>query len=340
MQCPTLEELPAPPAGNSGWPWTEQSERVPETQPDGSPWPRISIVTPSFNQGAFIEETIRAVLLQGYPDIEYIVIDGGSQDKTPDILNKYAHWLSYWVSEPDRGQAHAINKGFEKATGQIYYWINSDDWPAKEVFVLAARYFQQQPALEVLYGNWNYTDESGRVTKQMQVKDFKDGDLIAYNAVAQPTVFFRSNLWRQYGPAKETLHYIMDYELWIRWFLKGVKFKHYPNIIAFYRLHENSKTLTLMRIDQNETVTMLQGLKASGQLPARYYKDMVRSLERMCRNAYTSNDYEQFKLTYRQYRKEKSRPDPFLLLVRRTIFLGKPFNKLLLDLRSRFLGRV
>src|SRR5579885_3553995 len=127
MRCPTLAELPPPPAGKTGWPWTIETPALPASRADGSPWPRISIVTPSYNQGQFIEETIRSVLLQGYPDLEYIVIDGGSTDQSVEIIRKYERWLTYWVSEKDRGQAHAINKGFSSVTGELFNWINSDD---------------------------------------------------------------------------------------------------------------------------------------------------------------------------------------------------------------------
>ena len=127
MRCRTLTELPPPPAGKSGWPWTVETPPVPLARPDGSPWPRISIVTPSYNQGQFIEETIRSVLLQGYPDLEYIIIDGGSTDQSVEIIKKYEAWLTYSVSENDGGQSHAINKGFERATGVLLSWLNSDD---------------------------------------------------------------------------------------------------------------------------------------------------------------------------------------------------------------------
>ena len=139
MRCPTLSELPPPPPGKSGWPWTEETPMAPPTLPDGSPWPRVSIVTPSYNQGQYLEETIRSVLLQGYPDLEYIIIDGGSTDESVTIIEKYAPWLAYWVSEPDRGQSHAINKGFARATGEIYAWLNSDDYYWPGAIVIAAR---------------------------------------------------------------------------------------------------------------------------------------------------------------------------------------------------------
>jgi glycosyltransferase involved in cell wall biosynthesis len=127
MRCPRLAELPSPPAGKTGWPWTVETPQLPAARPDGTPWPRISIVTPSYNQGQFIEETIRSVLLQGYPDLEYIVIDGGSTDGAIDIIRKYAPWLAYWTSERDDGQVGAINAGMSQASGSLLNWINSDD---------------------------------------------------------------------------------------------------------------------------------------------------------------------------------------------------------------------
>src|ERR1700738_5143459 len=106
----------------TGWPWTTETPRLPAVRPDGSRWPRISIVTPSYNQGQFIEETIRSVLLQGYPDLEYLILDAGSTDGTLDVIRKYERHLTYWVSEPDKGQSDAINKGFARCTGELMNW--------------------------------------------------------------------------------------------------------------------------------------------------------------------------------------------------------------------------
>src|SRR5262245_21335405 len=127
MQCPRLDQLPPPPAGRSGWPWTEATPRLPATLPDGAAWPRITIVTPSYNQAPFLEETIRSVLLQGYPNLEYIIIDGGSSDGSVELMRRYEPWLAYWVSEPDGGQSEAINKGWCSATGTVTTWLSSDD---------------------------------------------------------------------------------------------------------------------------------------------------------------------------------------------------------------------
>src|SRR5688572_17473488 len=125
MPCPTIEQLPVPFSANMGWPWTEGTLPLSAWMPNGKPWPRVSIITPSYNQEQYIEETIRSVLLQGYPNLEYFVIDGGSTDGTRDIIAKYHKWLAYSISEPDGGQAQAINKGIVRITGDIWNWINS-----------------------------------------------------------------------------------------------------------------------------------------------------------------------------------------------------------------------
>ena len=135
----TLKDLPPSPPEKTGWPWTEQTEPLPPRMPDGSEWPRISIVTPSYNQGEFIEETIRSVLLQGYPNLEYIIIDGGSKDNSIELIKKYEKYLAYLVSEPDKGQSHAINKGFRRATGVLVGWQNSDDFYHSGAFEAAAK---------------------------------------------------------------------------------------------------------------------------------------------------------------------------------------------------------
>jgi len=127
MHCSRLNDLPSSFTGKVGWPWTEESPQLSDTMPDGRPWPKISIVTPNYNYGQFLEETIRSVLLQGYPNLEYIIIDGGSTDNSIEIIKKYEKWLAYWISEPDRGQSHAINKGLKMASGEWFNWINSDD---------------------------------------------------------------------------------------------------------------------------------------------------------------------------------------------------------------------
>ena len=136
----SLSQLPEPPNGKTGWPWTEESLRLPEHRREGDSWPRISVITPSFNQAQFIEETIRSILLQGYPNLEYFIMDGGSTDGSVEIIKKYSPWLSYWISEKDNGQSDAINRGLKMASGDFATWINSDDLLAKNaLFEQASR---------------------------------------------------------------------------------------------------------------------------------------------------------------------------------------------------------
>src|SRR5579872_7498135 len=151
MNPPFIHDLPPGPLGRSGWPWTaEKAPSFPPRMPDGSMWPSISVITPSLNQSPFLEETIRSVLLQGYPHLEYIVMDGGSTDKTVDVLKKYEAGLTYWESRRDHGQAAAINKGFHRATGQIVAFLNSDDYYQPGALAAVAQVFMQQPDVKWL----------------------------------------------------------------------------------------------------------------------------------------------------------------------------------------------
>lgn len=124
---PTITDLPPPPPGRHGWPWTVATPPAAPVMANNRPWPRITIVTPSYQQAQYLEEAIRSVLLQGYPNLEYIVMDGGSRDGSVEIIQRYAPWLSYWQSQPDGGQSAALADGFARATGEILAWINSDD---------------------------------------------------------------------------------------------------------------------------------------------------------------------------------------------------------------------
>ena len=179
MRCPTLSELPTPPRGKRGWPLTEETPQLPDTMPDGQPWPGVSIVTPSYNQGRFIEETIRSVLLQGYPDLEYIIIDNSSVDNSVEIIRKYEKWLTYWVSEPDKAQSQAINKGFEKATSEIYAWLNSDDYLLKDALKNVAHAYRASPKAGAWRGGSLFVTVDGKKTGVRQPSDHLDVETIA-----------------------------------------------------------------------------------------------------------------------------------------------------------------
>jgi len=252
MNCPSISELPPPPAGKTGWPWTISSD---PTQPSASA-PRISIVTPSYNQGQFLEETIRSILLQGYPNLEYMIIDGGSSDESCAIIKKYQPWISYWVSEPDRGQAHALNKGIAKMTGSLFGWINSDDLLLPEALGLIGRAHQQFPD-RILAGDVVVFQDDSGVEEFCPQYGLDLRNFVEYwrpeRSWAQPGVFLPSTLMSKVGLLDETLHYCFDHDLLCRT-LPLAEAKTLNSPVARYRHHPTSKTVSKLDFFHLEVV--------------------------------------------------------------------------------------
>ncbi|HOT90780.1 MAG TPA: glycosyltransferase family 2 protein [Anaerolineae bacterium] len=242
MRCPTLTELPPPPPGKTGWPWTVESEQLPDTMPDGSPWPRVSIVTPSYNQAQFIEETIRSVLLQGYPDLEYIIIDGGSTDGSVEIIRKYEPWLAYWVSEQDNGQADAINKGWRKATGLWLGWLNSDDIYLQGILGKLAPYFCAGQGFDLVYGDCQYVTERGAPRSLFRPGPFELKSMVTRGLIHTPAVFWKRSLNTLAGPLREDYHYSLDNDFWLR-VVPHARCLYVPEVIGTFRRHTSSKTV-------------------------------------------------------------------------------------------------
>jgi glycosyltransferase involved in cell wall biosynthesis len=244
MKCPGIKDLPSPSSDRKGWPWTEETPPLTTPVPGGNTWPRMSIVTPSYNQGDFLEETIRSVLLQGYPDLEYIIIDGGSSDQSLDIIRKYEDWISYWVSEPDRGHVHALNKGFSRVGGHIIAWLNSDDVYYPGVLQRVAEHFEQNGQINVIFGDSWFVDEKGKeISLYRGVERPFIRRLMYWRGweVPQPTVFIRRSILEEVGLLDESYKYSLDYE----WFLRISRrhyFYHIGSPLAQYRLHTLSKT--------------------------------------------------------------------------------------------------
>ena len=216
--------------------------------PDGSPWLKISIVTPSFNQAQYLEETIRSVLLQNYPNLEYIIIDGGSTDGSVDIIKKYEPWLTYWVSEPDKGQTYAIQKGLDKATGQLINWLNSDDILLIDALkALALTHKSVESDKVVLCGNSKRIDGKGTVLSESKViyKPFEERTLPQSPPLSggiQASWFFTKEAWTTVNGINLSLHYTMDTDLYYRCHEKGVNFIPVDSFLAAYRQHELTKT--------------------------------------------------------------------------------------------------
>lgn len=248
MQCPSLDNLPFSPHSKNGWPWNEESPLLPNSMPNGRPWPKISIVTPSLNQGQYIEETIRSVLLQGYPNLEYIIIDGGSTDNTIDIIRKYERWITYWVSEPDRGQAHAINKGFAKATGEIFAYINSDDFYEPRAFKHVAILFLKNPDISCVAGGCRIFGKDNTVFNA-NWPDNPSALLKPFGSPApQPSFFFKSKIYKEAEGFNEDLHYVFDREFYIKIAISGYKPLLTSKVLSRYRYHEGVKTDNTIKI--------------------------------------------------------------------------------------------
>jgi glycosyltransferase involved in cell wall biosynthesis len=236
-----IENLPKPETERSGWPWTETSPPLPERMANGEKWPRVSIVTPSYNQSAYIEETIRSLLLQGYPNLEYMLIDGGSTDGSVEIIRKYAPWLDYWVSEPDRGQSHAINKGFERASGEIVAWINSDDMYTPAALRLASEALTSLPGIAGVYSPCFRIDEGSQVIGYSDAPAFSMEALWRRNYIPQPTVFLKRTALEAAQRLNEDLHFSLDYDLWLRIGLRS-EFAMIETPLASFRHTSGTKT--------------------------------------------------------------------------------------------------
>jgi glycosyltransferase involved in cell wall biosynthesis len=257
-----LKELPVPSENKKGWPWQEEIRS--EVYNYRNDWPGISIVVPSYNQGRFLEETLRSILLQNYPSIELIIIDGGSKDESVGIIKKYEPWIKYWVSEKDKGQSDAINKGFARATGDIVTWLCSDDLFTEGTLKRVANIFSDlADDIGLIYGGATLFGENMKLAETWGYEDAGVERYIAGQAFPQPSAFFKRKFLLEAGNwVREDLHMGMDFDLFAR--LSCVcKFHSVNEIFSYYRLHDASKT-----VSQN-----------SG-----FVEDWTRSFGNLCRN--------------------------------------------------------
>lgn len=240
-------------------------------------FPKISIVTPSFNQGMFLEQTICSVLDQKYPNLEYIIIDGGSKDNSIEIIKRYEKYLTYWVSEKDKGHSNALNKGFAKTTGEIMAWINSDDMYLPNSFLTVARIFNELPEVKWLtgkHGNWNKDGRFlGDVVVYRNMYDFICGKY-KEGWIQQESTFWKRELWTKSGAyLDENIKLSVDTELWTRFFLFE-ELWHVNTVLAGYRIH-NTNRAKLYRnklLEETDEVVkiMIDNLTDSGKLIEKF----------------------------------------------------------------------
>lgn len=216
----------------------------------------ITVITPSLNHGKFIERTIQSVIQQNIPNLKYIIVDGGSIDETLSIFQKYESQIA-WTSEPDQGQAHAINKAFKKTNSDIIGWLNSDDIYYQGAIARALEFFEKNPEVDVVYGNANHIDLQDKIIQRYPTETWNIKRFVKTCYISQPAVFFRRRVLEKCGFLDEKLNYCMDYEFWLRLALQGVKFSHIPAVLAGSRLYPETKTLRAPLDFSSETMRML-----------------------------------------------------------------------------------
>lgn len=278
MGTPSLDELPSPTVEGLYWPWASPAKGVSDRRSRRGDLPRITVVTPSFNQGQYLEQTIRSVLLQGYPNLEYIIIDGGSTDGSVDIIRRYEPWLSYWVSEPDAGQADAINKGLACSSGELFNWINSDDLLAPGALFSVAEGMGDADLLHGLTVNFG-ADTGVRLIVPSQVSALGLVEARPGSMYHQPAMWMRRSAVEGCGGIDARYQYVFDWHLYVRYLSRYPKVAYSNCVLAYFRLHESSKTVSQSPMFIQESAAAaedLAGHKALSSLRGSFRRSLRR----------------------------------------------------------------
>jgi len=261
VKSPTLEMLPKPPAGKAGWPWTEESQQLPELMPDGRPWPKISIVTPLYNHEQFIEETIRSVLLQGYPNYEYIIVNDGSTDGSLAVVEKYSAWARC-ITQENADHAAALNRGFRLADGELIGWQNSDDWYGPDNFKEGALGAAQYPEYEIYNGTARGFHESNFAPPWLfeVCNEFSQAGLLAGMCVMNQSMLFRRVVFERGIFLKEDMRFAPDIDYFWRLSLEGFRYKLLPQMIGYYRQQALAKSTNYSSRGEMEAYGILRFL--------------------------------------------------------------------------------
>ncbi len=238
---------------------------------------KVSIITPSFNQSRYLEQTLRSVLEQGYPALEYFVIDGGSTDSSVEIIRRYESKLAGWVSEKDRGQADAINKGLKVSSGEIVAWLNSDDTYQPGAIQKAIETFQQHPEAGLMYGHVLSIDENSQTFNLQTLKSYTLEDLMSFRIISQPAVFMRRAVLEQAGLLDLSYHYLLDHHLWLR-MAQIAPIVCIPQTLAAARYHADAKNLAHTTEFGREAFRIVEWMKTEPGLAPLFEKNRRRIL--------------------------------------------------------------
>ena len=299
-----INKLPKSSTKKETWPWIEPAESNIRPTANTTSLPKISIVTPSFNQGQFIEETIRSVLLQEYPNSEYIIIDGGSTDQTVDIIKKYEPWLTYWESKKDNGQSHAINKGLRHATGDYVAYLNSDD-----IYLPGALHAVAQAAhgsgirQDWVAGNVQFCDphlKLGRLVEQKDVDSIWTWISMAKKyrtPLCQPSVFWSREICERVGRFDEKMHYAFDSEYWVRTAICGYRPHLISKTLSLFRLHDTSKTIVSQEFGREfQAIALRHGKSASWPWRLIWCKWMCENISQKLQNTTVNSVGKEYRL--------------------------------------------
>jgi glycosyltransferase involved in cell wall biosynthesis len=262
--------------------------------------PKISIITPTFNQGEFIEKTILSILNQEYSNLEYIIIDGGSTDGTIEVIRKYEKHLKFWVSEKDQGQSHAINKGLKHVTGDLINWINSDDWLESGVLRKLGEEFT--PGIDFISGQSILHYPSGEnIYKSTFIGEIPD--IISHGHIMQPSTFFSKKVMDEFLPLDQSLHFMMDHYMWLSYVLKyGLSKVHsIDEVIAHVLMHEDAKSVSNLSYFNNDRERIMRGVYSSVEkdfIPAFHTQEEMLNFEKSSVNEI---DWKEINFNYLNY---------------------------------------
>ena len=297
MKKITLSDLPDPPTGKIGWPWTECSDQLPMRMNNGDKWPKISVITPSYNYGQYIEETIRSVLLQGYPNLEYIVVDGCSSDDTKSVLSKYKAYIDVIISEKDEGLGDALLKGFDNVTGQWVGWQNADDFYAKNAFKRFVNSIVSDEGIGIYYGATFAIDCRYKCIEKLIMLPILQGYRFSdfpFTGPPNQSAMLRVATLRKYGFVDKKYKYAMDTELMSRLLLCDVKSFFSHGLDGYYRIHDNALTFNGGEGSAQEACDVCISALSTNNLTRQEWEMVLRGFYRLLKRLYRSKAKAKF----------------------------------------------